>query len=129
MGVFFISMQHLYTSKVSISILQNWLLGDKQTLCLLFSSPEQSGSQGELIVYPCTGDRRFRRGPPFSNIFSEITRPIKAKFYLKPSQGGGTKVYINDSGHMTKRASSYTCVQNFKSLLQNQNPLTLKLVM
>ena len=67
---------------------------------------------GELIVYPCSGVRRRRCRrrrrccPPFSNIFSSETAwPIKAKFYVEPPWEGGTKVYINGPGHMTKMAA------------------------
>ena len=63
---------------------------------------------GELIVYPCSGVRRRcrRRCPPFSNVFSSETAwPIKAKFYVEPPWEGGTKVYINGPGHMTKMAA------------------------
>ena len=71
----------------------------------IFSSPEPSGSQGELIVYPWSVVRR--RSSTFSNIFSSETAwPIKAKFYVEPPWGGGTKVYINDPGHMTKMAAT-----------------------
>ena len=43
---------------------------------------------------------------PFSNIFStETAWPIKAKFYVEPPWEGGTKVYINGPGHMTKMAA------------------------
>ena len=42
-----------------------------------------------------------------SNIFSSETAwPIKAKFYVEPSWEGGTKVYINGRGHMTKMAAT-----------------------
>ena len=42
-----------------------------------------------------------------SNIFSsETARPIKAKFYVEPPWEGGTKVYVNGPGHMTKMAST-----------------------
>ena len=63
---------------------------------------------GELIVYLCSVVRRRRRlcCPPFSNVFSsETARPIKAKFYVEPPWEGGTKVYINGPGHMTKIAA------------------------
>ena len=39
-----------------------------------------------------------------SIIFSE-TRPIKAKVNVEPPWEGGTKVYINGPGHMTKMAA------------------------
>ena len=77
---------------------------------LIFSSPEPSGSQGELIVYPysCVRCRRRcrRRRQQCLNIFSsETALPIKAKFYVEPPWEGGTKVYINGPGHMTKMAA------------------------
>ena len=81
---------------------------------LFFSSPEPSGSQGELIVYPYSGvrcrRRRCRHGrrcrQQCLNIFtSETALPIKAKFYVEPPREGGKKVYINGPGHMTKMAA------------------------
>ena len=68
----------------------------------VFSSPEPSGSQGELIVYPCSGvrcrrrcrcrcrRRRCRRRQQCLNIFSSETAwPIKAKLYVElPWEGG-----------------------------------------
>ena len=72
-------------------------------MIVIFSSPEPSGSQGELIVYPYSGVRCRRRRLHYLNIFSSKTAlPIKAKFY--PWEGG-TKVYINGPGHMTKMAA------------------------
>ena len=78
-----------------------------------FSSPEPSGSQGELIVYPYSGVRRRRRcrcrcrchcRQQCLNIFSsETALPIKAKFYVEPPWEG--KVYINGPGQMTKMAA------------------------
>ena len=47
-----------------------------------------------------------RRPFTISNVFSsEIAWPIRAKFYLEPPWEGGTKVYINGPGHMTKMAA------------------------
>ena len=96
------------------------------SLAHLFSSPEPSGSNCELIVYPCSGVRphlsvclsvRCRR-PQCSNIFSSETAwPIKAKFYVEPPLEGGTKVYINGPGHMTKMAAMLYMVKTFKNLL------------
>ena len=65
-------------------------------LGMFFSSPEPSGSQGELIVYPYSGvrcpSRRCRRRQQCLNIFSsETALPIKAKFYVEPPWEGGTK--------------------------------------
>ena len=73
----------------------------------IFSSPEPSGSQGELIVYPYTGVRcrRCRRQQCLNIFSSETALPIKAKFYMEPPWEGGTKVCINGQGHMTKMAA------------------------
>ena len=63
------------------------------TFRVFFSSPEPSGSQGELIVYPYSGVRcrRCRRRQQCLNISSETALPIKAKFYVEPPWEGGTK--------------------------------------
>ena len=62
---------------------------------------------GELIGYPWSGVRRpSSSSSTISNVFSsEIAWPIKAKFYVEPPWEGGTKVYINGPGHMTKMAA------------------------
>ena len=80
---------------------------DNLFIYLFISSPEPSGSQGELIVYPCSVVRpSVVRRPHFSKIFfSETAWPIKAKFYMKHLWEGGTNVYINNLGHMTKMAA------------------------
>ena len=45
-----------------------------------------------------------------TSLFSVVRRqqcsawPIKAKFHVEPPLEGGTKVYINGLGHMTKMA-------------------------
>ena len=74
---------------------------------VVISSPEPSGSQGELIVYPYSGVhcRRPRRQQCLNIISSETALPIKAKFYVEPPWEGGTKVYINGPAHMTKMAA------------------------
>ena len=75
---------------------------------MIFSSPEPLGSQGELIVYPYSGVRCrcCRCLQQCLNIFSsETALPIKAKFYMESPWEGGTKVYINGPGHMTKMAA------------------------
>ena len=103
----------------------------------VFSSPEPSGSQGELIVYPYSGVRRRRRCrcrcrcQQCLNIFSSETAwPIKAKFYVEPPWEGGTKVYINGPGHMTKMAAMPIYDKNLKNLLlRNQKSYDLKLGM
>ena len=42
----------------------------------------------------------------YVNIFSsETTGPIEVKFHVEPPWDGGTKVYSNGPGHMTKMAA------------------------
>ena len=81
-----------------------------------FSSPEPLGSQGELIVthsLPIEPASVVR--PPFSKIFSSETAwPIKAQFYVEPPWEGGTKVYINGPGHMTKMVAMPIYGKNLK---------------
>ena len=68
---------------------------------------------GELIGYPwirrpssASASVVVRRPFTFSNNFSSETAwPIKAKFYVELPWEGGTKVYINSPGHMTKMAA------------------------
>ena len=79
----------------------------------IVSSPEPLGSQGELIVYPCSV--MVHRPSTLSNIFSSETAwPIKAKFYVEPPWEGGTKVCINGPGHMTKMAAMPIYGKNLK---------------
>ena len=66
--------------------------------------------RASVVVRPSVV-RRFT----FSNIFSSETAwPIKAKFYVGPSWEGGTKVCINDPGHMTKMAAMPIYGKNLK---------------
>ena len=68
---------------------------------------------GELIGYPWSGVRRHPS--TILNVFSSETAwPIKAKFYVEPPWDGGTKVYINDQGHMTKMAAMPIYGKNLK---------------
>ena len=69
-----------------------------------------------VVVVRPSGVRPFT----FSNIFSSETAwPIKAKFYVKPPREGGTKVCINDPGHMTKMAAMPIYGKNLK---KNSSP-------
>ena len=66
-------------------------------------------------VRPSVRRRRRRPSSTFSNIFSSETAwPIKAKFYVEPPWEGGTKVYINGLGHMTKMAAMPIYGKNLK---------------
>ena len=69
-----------------------------------------------MVRRPSSVRRRRRRRPSTSSNFfsSETAWPIKAKFYVEPPWEGGTKVYINDPGHMTKMA---TMLKTFRNLL------------
>ena len=100
-----LSMKLKFKMLVITEITKKFQVKIAKAFILLFSSPEPSGSQGELIVYPCSIRPSVRR-PPFSKIFfSETAWPIKAKFYMKHLWEGGTNVYINNPGHMTKMAA------------------------
>ena len=68
---------------------------------------------GELIGYPWSGvhPSSVRHPFTFSNVFSSET---KAKFYVEPPWEGGTKVYINGPGHMTKMAAMPIYGKNLK---------------
>ena len=84
---------------------------------MFISSPEALGSQGELIVYPYSGVRYRpcwcrRRQQCLTISSSETALPIKAKLYMEPPWEGGTKVYINGPGHMTKMAAMPVCGKN-----------------
>ena len=55
----------------------------------------------------------------FSNISSSETKgPIEAKFHVEPPWDGGTNVYSNGPGHMTKMATMPLYDKNL--LLWNQ---------
>ena len=73
---------------------------------------------------------RCRRPFTFSNVFSSETAwPIKAKFYVEPPCEGGTKVYINDPGHMTKMAAMLKkCSKPLKIFFSGTGgPISMKL--
>ena len=57
-----------------------------------------------------------------SNVFySETAWPVKVKFHVEPPLKGGTKVYINGPGHMTKMAATPIYGKN----LQKTSPTEL----
>ena len=63
----------------------------------------------------------------FSNISSETTGPIEAKFHMKPSLDGGTKICSNGPGHMTKVAHMPIYGKNLINLLlKNQKAYDLE---
>ena len=59
--------------------------------------------------------------------FLETAKPIEARIHVEPSRDGGTKIYSNGSGHMTKMAamSIYNNVKNF--FTGTKRPMTLKI--
>ena len=77
--------------------------------CFSFSFPLLKKSRTKLIIYPCSGVRPSSsvvRPFTISNIFfSQIARPVKAKFCVEPLWVGGTKVCSRHLGHMTKMAA------------------------
>ena len=64
----------------------------------------------------------------FSNISSETTGPIEAKFHMEPPWEGGTKVYSNGPGHMTKMAAMPIYGTNLKKIFLSRTKrlMTLK---
>ena len=52
---------------------------------------------------------------PFSNIYSETTEPVEAKFHVEPPWDRVTKVCSNGPGHMTKMADMPIYGKNLKS--------------
>ena len=64
----------------------------------------------------------------FSNIsFSETKGPIEAKFHVEPPWDGGTNVYSNGPGHLTKMATMPVYVKPFKIFFSGtKRPMTLK---
>ena len=83
---------------------------------------------GELIGYPCSGVRPS--SSTISNIFSETTCPIKAKFYVEPPWVGGTKVCLWHLGHMTKMAATPIYGKNpSKIFSRTGRPISTKLGM
>ena len=69
-----------------------------------------------------------RRPSTILNVFSSETAwPTKAKFYVEPPWKGGTKIYINGPGHMTKMAAMPIYGKTLKHLLlQNQKSYDLE---
>ena len=97
---------------------------------MVISWPEPLGSQGELIVYASSQRRPSSvRRPPFLKILSSETAwPIKAKFYLDPPWEGGTKVYINRQGIMTKSVAMLIYGKTLKIFFSATSlPMILKL--
>ena len=57
---------------------------------------------------------RHRPWSTISKIFSETAWPIKAKLHVEHPWEGGTKVYINGPGHMTKMTAMVINSKNLK---------------
>ena len=62
----------------------------------------------------------------FSNISSETTGLIEAKFHMEPPWDGGTKVCSNGPGHLTKLVTMPIPLKIFST---TERPMTLKLGM
>ena len=84
---------------------------------------------GELIGYQWSFVGCRRRPSTILSVFSSETAwPIKAKFYMEPPWEGGTKVYINGPGHMTKMAAMPIYDKNpSKIFSRTRSPMILKL--
>ena len=102
------SITKLLTQPLSQSFTQFHSLEFANTLIskLVFSSPEPSGSKGELILYIFSGVViivviRSQR----SNIFFENAWPFRVKLHMVHPWEGGTKVCTDGPRHMTKMAT------------------------
>ena len=71
------------------------------------------------------------RRPHSLNIVSETTVPTEAKFHMKPSKDGKTKVCIIGPGHIIKMAAMRICGKNLKNYFfsRTTKPIALKLGM
>ena len=67
--------------------------------------------------------------PWHSKILSETAWPVKSKFYMKHLYEGGTNVYINNLGHMTKVAIMPIYGKNPSKFFSGTNGLPTKLDM
>ena len=75
---------------------------------------------GELIGYPCSGFRsQFQTSSPLKPLGQS-----KPNYMWSNLDKGGTKVYINDQGHMTKMAAMP--IYNKNLLLQNHKSYDLE---
>ena len=86
----------------------------------------------ELIGYSWIRRPASVRPFTFSNVFSSETAwPIKAKFYVEPPWEGGTKVYLNGPGHMTKMAATPIYGKNPSKIFYSKTsgPIFTKLCM
>ena len=88
---------------------------------LLFSSPEPKAYTHASGVRRCL--HLSVRQQCSNSLSSETTLPIKAKFHVEPPWEGGTKDYINGSGHMANMAAMPIYGKN---LLQNQKSYDLE---
>ena len=79
-----------------------WLRDKLHLCCVIFSSPELSGSQGELIVYTCSGVHCHCSGRRHQQFQTSSLKPLGQS---KPNfMWSHLKVYIYGLGHMTKMA-------------------------
>ena len=117
-------------SKVLKHLLKNRLANHSQILLAQLSRR----LTGELIGYPWIRRPSIVVRPSvvcpfiFSNVFSSETAwPIKAKFYVEHPWEGGTKVYINSPGHMTKMVAMPIYGKNLKKFLSRTGvPISTK---
>ena len=97
-----------------------------------FSSPEPKAHWWAYrIVRPLSYVFHLSVCRPHSfNISSETAWPVKVQFHMEPPLNGGTKVYSNGPGHMTKMATMPIYGKNFKKIFSGTiRPMTLKLGM
>ena len=75
-----------------------------------------------VCMYVCVCVCMYVCMSTFSNISSETTGPIEAKFHNRASLGWGNKNLYDGAGHMTKMAAMPIYCKNLKQNLLLQNP-------
>ena len=67
----------------------------------------------------------------FKFLFLETAWPIESKFYVEPPWDGGTKVWANGLGHMTRMAPMPIYCKNLKKIIFSgtKRQMTLKIGM
>ena len=94
-------MKPIYIHTHNVTVDQIW-----KACLMIFSSPEPKAHRWAHRILMVRHPSVRRRSQCSKIFFSETALPIKAKFYVEPPWGGGTKVYINGPGHMTKMAAT-----------------------
>ena len=108
-----VKLGHLYVwiGKTVIKSFNGGKLAAKDYIDWIILLMKKIWPQG--VVCPCPGAIYLYMTTIFKHLLHWTAWPIKAKFYVEPPWEGGTKVYINGPGHMTKMAAMPIYGKNF----------------